>query len=39
MGYVLVPQGFAMWIAHYGFHLLASGASTPSRISRRTLAA
>jgi hypothetical protein len=25
MGYGLVPLGFAMWIAHYGFHFLASG--------------
>jgi hypothetical protein len=27
MGYGLVPLGFAMWIAHYGFHFLASGAT------------
>jgi ferredoxin len=25
MAYGLVPLGFAMWIAHYGFHFLASG--------------
>jgi polyferredoxin len=27
MAYGLVPLGFAMWIAHYGFHFLASGAT------------
>ncbi|HUE77444.1 MAG TPA: hypothetical protein VMM83_05835 [Longimicrobiales bacterium] len=25
LGYGLVPVGFGMWLAHYGFHFLASG--------------
>jgi polyferredoxin len=34
MGYGLVPLGFAMWIAHYGFHFLASGLTLVPTLQR-----
>jgi hypothetical protein len=34
MGYGLVPLGFAMWIAHYGFHFLASGLTLVPTVQR-----
>jgi hypothetical protein len=35
MAYGLVPLGFAMWIAHYGFHFLASGLTLVPVLHRR----
>jgi hypothetical protein len=34
MAYGLVPLGFAMWVAHYGFHFLASGMTLAPTLHR-----